>query len=86
MALKRIKEAPASPRGAVPDLDRRWEAAILRCLEREPERRFQRAGEVIAALTGDGPVSFPPPRRDDKKPGRLRSLLRRAVPGKKPQS
>jgi hypothetical protein len=37
----------------VPDLDPSWEAAILRCLERQPADRFQRAGEVVAALEHD---------------------------------
>src|SRR5262249_19424563 len=41
----------------VPELPRSWEAAILRCLERDPARRFATAGEVVAAL------SRPPRRR-----------------------
>ena len=35
-ATKRLKEPPPSPRVHVPDIDPRWEAAILRCLAREP--------------------------------------------------
>ena len=56
MTLKRLREKPASPRTMVPELDPRWEAVILRCLERAPARRFQSAAEVAAALTGDAPV------------------------------
>jgi tetratricopeptide (TPR) repeat protein len=56
MALKRIREAPASPRSVVPELDPRWEAAILRCLERDPADRFASAPEVIRAL--DRPVEM----------------------------
>ncbi|HVZ73016.1 MAG TPA: serine/threonine-protein kinase [Polyangia bacterium] len=51
MALKRFREAAPSPRTIRPDLDVRWERAILRCLEREPAARFQRAPEALAAIT-----------------------------------
>jgi tetratricopeptide (TPR) repeat protein/tRNA A-37 threonylcarbamoyl transferase component Bud32 len=54
-AVKRLKENPVSPRVHTPSLDRRWEAAILRCLEREPAARFASPLEVIAALTGEDP-------------------------------
>ncbi|HWN43808.1 MAG TPA: serine/threonine-protein kinase, partial [Thermoanaerobaculia bacterium] len=49
-ALKRLQEAPPSPRRLVPDLDPAWERVILRCLERKPEDRFSRAGQVAGAL------------------------------------
>lgn len=52
VAVKRLTEAPASPRSIVADLDPSWEAAILRCLERDPKDRFSDAKEVIQALTG----------------------------------
>ncbi|MBV8201369.1 MAG: tetratricopeptide repeat protein [Acidobacteria bacterium] len=52
-AVKRLKESPVSPRAHAPNLDRRWESAILRCLEREPAARFQNALDVVAALTGE---------------------------------
>ncbi|HET9251744.1 MAG TPA: tetratricopeptide repeat protein [Candidatus Eisenbacteria bacterium] len=51
-ARRRLTEEPPSPRDLVPDLDERWERTILRCLEREPERRFRLAEEVAAALAG----------------------------------
>ncbi len=51
MAVRRIKEDPPSPRTLVPDLDRRWEAVILHCLERKPQDRFQTADEVADALS-----------------------------------
>jgi tetratricopeptide (TPR) repeat protein/TolB-like protein len=51
-AVKRLREAPVPPRTHVPGLDARWEAAILRCLERDPAARFQSAPEVLQALTG----------------------------------
>jgi serine/threonine protein kinase/tetratricopeptide (TPR) repeat protein len=49
---RRLEEEPPSPREVVSDLDERWERVILRCLAREPERRFARAEEVADALTG----------------------------------
>ena len=52
MTLKRLHEAPPSPRSHVADLDPRWERTILRCLEREPEERFADTREVVASLEG----------------------------------
>jgi len=52
-ALKRLSEPTPSPRRIVPDLDVRWEAAILRCLERKPEQRFARTTDVLKVLTGE---------------------------------
>lgn len=49
-AVKRLTEAPPAPRSLVPELSSVWEAAILRCLEREPARRFPSAGAFVAAL------------------------------------
>ena len=72
MAIKRFREAVPSPRLVVPDLDARWERAILRCLEREPSARFQSAAEVIAALTSDAP----PPTVEG---GPARGFFRRAT-------
>jgi tetratricopeptide (TPR) repeat protein/tRNA A-37 threonylcarbamoyl transferase component Bud32/TolB-like protein len=54
-AVKRLREAPVPPRTHVPGLDPRWEAAILRCLERDPAARFRGTPEIIQALTGPPP-------------------------------
>jgi eukaryotic-like serine/threonine-protein kinase len=53
MAVKRLRENPTPPRTLVPDLDRRWEAVILCCLQREPKDRYQNANEIGAALRGE---------------------------------
>src|SRR5262249_548114 len=53
VALKRLHEAPRSPRALVPTLDTRWETTILRCLERDPAHRVAGADEVIRALAGE---------------------------------
>jgi tetratricopeptide (TPR) repeat protein/tRNA A-37 threonylcarbamoyl transferase component Bud32 len=52
-AIKRLKERPASPRVYAPDLDPRWERAILRCLERDPAARFAGCLDAITAATGE---------------------------------
>ena len=52
-ALKRLSEPTPSPRRFVADMDARWESAIMRCLERQPERRFANTTDVIRVLTGE---------------------------------
>jgi serine/threonine protein kinase len=47
---KRLSEPPLSPRIHVPDLDKKWEMAILRCLNLEPTGRFRSATDVVKAL------------------------------------
>jgi len=58
-AARRLSEAPPSPRRFVPDLDPVWEAAILRCLERRPQGRFEDVREVPRALEGSLPAEAP---------------------------
>jgi serine/threonine protein kinase len=52
IAAKRIAEDTPSPKLLVPDLNRKWERIILRCLERNPKHRYQNATEVMNAITG----------------------------------
>jgi tetratricopeptide (TPR) repeat protein len=49
-ALKRLQEPAPSPRIHLSDLDPAWETTILRCLEREPEKRFPSVHHVVRAL------------------------------------
>ncbi len=58
LAVRRLTHPPIAPTTYRADLDPRWERAILRCLERQPDQRYARAGEAVAALTG------PPSLRD----------------------
>jgi predicted ATPase len=51
-AKRRTSDPVPSPRSICQDIDERWEAVILRCLEVEPSRRFARAEDVTRALTG----------------------------------
>jgi TolB-like protein/tetratricopeptide (TPR) repeat protein/tRNA A-37 threonylcarbamoyl transferase component Bud32 len=50
--VKRLRERPRSPRLDAAGLDPRWEAVILRCLERDPKDRFASAADVAHALVG----------------------------------
>src|SRR5215210_5707290 len=68
VAVRRLQERPASPRVHVPGLDARWEAAILRCLERDPAARFQSAPEAVEVLIGPIKPKAPPPA--EEKPER----------------
>ncbi len=64
MAVQRLRENPAPPHRLVPDLDRRLETVILKCLARDPKARFQSGEEVAEALRGEsrrqGSWSFAP--------------------------
>jgi tetratricopeptide (TPR) repeat protein len=48
-AIRRAKRSPAAS-SVHPDLPHHWDDVIGRCLEYEPERRYQSASEVAAAL------------------------------------
>lgn len=54
LARRRCSLDPPSPRLFVSSLDPRWEATILRCLERRPERRFPHVRDLLASLPEDG--------------------------------
>ncbi|MGD2114773.1 MAG: tetratricopeptide repeat protein [Acidobacteriota bacterium] len=54
-AVKRLREPPPPPSAHRPDLSSSWEAAILRCLARRPEERFDSAGDVVRAIEGVRP-------------------------------
>src|SRR5271165_930954 len=49
-AMKRLHQAPPVPSALVRNLDPRWDAAILRCLEREPKKRFRSVLDVVRAV------------------------------------
>ena len=55
-AVKRVNERPPPPRTVVPELDERWNAAVLKCLERDPGARFSTAGDVVRFLERPAPV------------------------------
>jgi len=49
-AAKRVTAPPPSPRTIVASLPVAWDRAILRCLERDPAKRFADAAEVWKAI------------------------------------
>ncbi|MCU1343256.1 MAG: hypothetical protein JWN92_2679, partial [Candidatus Acidoferrum typicum] len=50
IALKQIREYPKRPRNIIPNLSHPIEAAILKCLQKDPAKRFQSASELQIAL------------------------------------
>ena len=87
--LWRLKALPPSPKLHTPDLDPRWESAIMRCVQTAPASRFQDARAVMRALsglpeTGDAPPPKPsgePVSAAEASPAPWRSLRwRRAWP------
>ena len=50
IALKQIREYPKRPRNIIPNLSHPIEAAILKCLQKDPAKRFQSANELQIAL------------------------------------
>jgi predicted Zn-dependent peptidase len=67
LALKQIRERPAPPTTLLPSLPKHIEAAIMKCLEKDPAARFQRVEEAMRALEGvaapAAPKNAPPARR-----------------------
>src|ERR1019366_4152034 len=62
-AYLRFKGPAPSPRTLAPELDEKWEKAILCALDPDPERRFARAGHFIQALQGEASsVTVPLPK------------------------
>jgi predicted Zn-dependent peptidase/predicted Ser/Thr protein kinase len=59
LALKQVRERPTNPTKLTPTLPRRVDAAIMKCLEKDPAKRFQSVEEAFQALAGvtapDGP-------------------------------
>jgi eukaryotic-like serine/threonine-protein kinase len=60
-ALKRLSETPTPPRTFEPGLSLAWQSVILRCLERDPVKRFSNAEEVARAISSEHPDVTPWP-------------------------
>ena len=57
VARRRLDQDPVPPGRLRPDLEERWETVILRCLDREPRRRYARVEDVASALNGRAPAA-----------------------------
>jgi serine/threonine protein kinase len=79
LVAKHIHETPSRPTILEPDLPQRIEAAILRCLEKEPKKRFSSVRELEAALVTRGALDLqtPPLSGLVEPPARLGSWHRR---------
>jgi tetratricopeptide (TPR) repeat protein len=49
-ALRKLRHMPVSPRERTPELPRRWETAILRCLDANPVKRFECSIDLVNEL------------------------------------
>jgi serine/threonine protein kinase/tetratricopeptide (TPR) repeat protein len=54
IAANRLNNPVLSPRSVDSSVDRIWDSVIIKCLDGEPERRFQSAAQVSNALRGGG--------------------------------
>jgi serine/threonine protein kinase len=61
VALKQMREEPVPPREVEPNVPVFAERVILKCLEKEPERRFQSVADLESALRSPA-AAMPPPR------------------------
>ncbi len=63
-AFERFHNTPAAPRELAPRLPAAWERAILRCLERTPEKRYANIRDVVSDLEHPAEAAHRPiPRR-----------------------
>jgi len=56
-ALKQVRERPRSPRELEPSVSPRLAEAILKCLEKDPQRRFQSVEQLKEVLVLEGTLS-----------------------------
>jgi serine/threonine protein kinase/tetratricopeptide (TPR) repeat protein len=54
-AARHLEQSPPRPELAVPGLDPRWSRTIVKCLDRDPGRRFQRPTDILPPLMGQQP-------------------------------
>ncbi|MGA7917133.1 MAG: serine/threonine-protein kinase [Candidatus Acidiferrales bacterium] len=60
VALKQMREEPVPPRAVEPNVPVSAERIILKCLEKEPDRRFQSVADLESALKSPVPLSSAP--------------------------
>lgn len=57
LRMRRSETTPTSPAKLIPDLDQLVERVIVRCLERNPDKRPSSALQIAAALPGGDPLA-----------------------------
>jgi predicted Ser/Thr protein kinase len=64
VALKQLQERPPAPHRLRSDVPRALEAAVMRCLEKDPAKRYASVDQLVKALAvKDGASISPAPRR-----------------------
>jgi cell division protein FtsN len=74
IALKQLNELPKRPREIAPEIPARLEDVILKCLEKDPAKRFQTIDEFDAALA----ISIAPVKTPSSLADAMETDLRRA--------
>jgi len=60
LMYKRVTERPADPRKHCPDLPEYIARVLLKCLEKDPDKRYSSARQILADLDSQGPAAgFP---------------------------
>ena len=68
IALKHLTETPNLPRDLVPTISEGIEAVVLKCLEKEPLKRFQSVGELAKILEDtENLITSPSPALNERK-------------------
>jgi serine/threonine-protein kinase len=57
VARRRLTDPPHPARQFTPELTARWEQALTRCLDRDPEKRFATGAAFLAALESGSPFT-----------------------------
>jgi hypothetical protein len=80
VALKQMRESPTPPHEIDPNIPVAIERAILKCLEKEPPKRFQSIAELDNAMRGQGTVSTQSPASGASAPASFSGSMHGTLP------